>query len=87
MSSFQRLVRFKASDGQVYFGEAPEGSSLLIGQKSKIYSSNPLEEGASLCGDEKEITEVLSPLPTVPIFYGIGLNYRQHAAEGGVSAT
>lgn len=84
MGSFERLVRFRASDGDIYFAEAPD-SSPLVGQTVKTYSKSPLEEEYLLSGDEKEIAEVLSPLPAVPIFYGIGLNYHQHAIEGGVS--
>lgn len=83
MGSFQRLIRFRAIDGQIYFAEAPK-SSALVGQTVNTYSKNPLESEVSLSGNEKVIAEVLSPVPKVPIFYGIGLNYRQHANEGGV---
>lgn len=83
MGPFQRLIRFRASDGQIYFAEAPK-SSPLVGQTVNTYAKNPLESEASLSGKEKVIAEVLSPVPEVPIFYGIGLNYRQHANEGEV---
>ena len=29
-------------------------------------------------------SQVLSPLETVPIVLGVGLNYRKHAEEAGV---
>jgi hypothetical protein len=31
-----------------------------------------------------DLSQVLCPLQSVPIFVGIGLNYKHHAAEAGV---
>ncbi|KAF4943072.1 hypothetical protein FGADI_13598 [Fusarium gaditjirri] len=81
-TNFQRLVRFRDPQGRTLYGEAPP-SGELVGQEVAVYNGgNPwaLEatEGTAV------ITKVLSPMPHVPIFYGIGLNYKTHISEAGL---
>lgn len=61
-TSFERLVRFKAKDGRVLYGEA--GSVLekdLRGQVVRIFNgSDPFHDDFKLAGEEAEIAEVLS---------------------------
>lgn len=89
MTSFSRLIRFRDSNGKIQYGEAPSGALSkrdFGGLHLKPYLENPLESngGCSFSEEEVAVAEVLSPLSTTPIFYGIGLNYRQHATEAGV---
>lgn len=91
MATFKRLIRFKDDAGEIHYGEAPEDSipgPHLLSHKLKVYAGNPLEsvQPESLSREEKTVVEILSPIPSAPIFYGVGLNYRQHALEGGVSS-
>jgi 2-keto-4-pentenoate hydratase/2-oxohepta-3-ene-1,7-dioic acid hydratase in catechol pathway len=90
MPSFNRLLRFRDRNGNIYYGEAPSTALTgedLVGLRIKPYLGNPLECDAPLPFSEEETTvaEVLSPLSETPIIYGIGLNYRKHAEEAGVS--
>ena len=90
MPSFNRLLRFRDRNGNIYYGEAPSTALTgedLVGLRIKPYLGNPLECDAPLQFSEGETTvaEVLSPLSETPIIYGIGLNYRKHAEEAGVS--
>jgi len=80
-TAFERLVRFKSTEGDVLYGEAPAGDE-LVGKTVDVYEgSNPWDLKSA--GKKAEIAELLSPLPAVPIFYGIGLNYKAHIAEAG----
>ena len=88
MFFFERLVRFETADGQEFYGEAPEHVTgpELIGTEVLIYE-NPLEDGGSLSTTRKKVAEVLSPIPKAAHIYGVGLNYKAHAAEANVNAT
>ncbi|KAK5079296.1 hypothetical protein LTR64_002281 [Lithohypha guttulata] len=75
---FKRLGRFRTADGDVLYGEFEEGQGLD--------STVPVYKGEMPWDLESTdrtavVTEILSPLPKVPIIYGIGLNYRQHIEE------
>ncbi|KAH6697408.1 hypothetical protein F5X68DRAFT_219550 [Plectosphaerella plurivora] len=78
---FQRLVRFESSDGKILYGEAP-ASKDLVGQEVPVYEGGS-PWSLTPTGTAATIAKVLSPLPHVPIFYGIGLNYKTHIAEAG----
>jgi hypothetical protein len=54
-TAFRRLVRFKSSDGEIKYGEAPE--QVKVGDKVKIYTG---DEPWDLhpADDEATITEV-----------------------------
>ncbi|KAJ9609991.1 hypothetical protein H2200_006321 [Cladophialophora chaetospira] len=88
VSSFKRLVRFRASDGQIHYGEAgSEWQSDLKGREVPLFSgSDPFDSNFQLTDKKATISEVLSPLEAVPIVLGIGLNYRKHAEEADTLA-
>jgi len=80
-TAFERLVRFKCKDGDVFYGEAPAGNE-LVGKTVEVYEgSTPWE--LKPAGKKVEIAEVICPLPATPMMYGIGLNYKEHIAEAG----
>ena len=90
MSLFKRLVRFKDYEGKTYYGEAPESLisvAEFIGQEVETYENpfSPTETSSGSNKTKKIIAEILSPIPTAAHIYGIGLNYKGHAAEAGVS--
>jgi 2-keto-4-pentenoate hydratase/2-oxohepta-3-ene-1,7-dioic acid hydratase in catechol pathway len=89
MSSFDRLIRFTARDGNIYYGEAAASATKqedFIGQKIRPYMGSPLHSDTTLAlaKDEVEIVDVLTPIPETPMIYGVGLNYRKHATEANV---
>jgi 2-keto-4-pentenoate hydratase/2-oxohepta-3-ene-1,7-dioic acid hydratase in catechol pathway len=80
-SIFNRLVRFRDTDGKIRYGETKDLSNLQ-GKRVSIYGGDvPWDLWTT--DEEAEIAEVLCPLPSVPIFYGIGLNYKRHIEEAG----
>ncbi|OQU94354.1 hypothetical protein CLAIMM_00715 [Cladophialophora immunda] len=90
---FNRLVRFKTAAGKVFLGEADEDATpnltltkeALIGKTVRVYrGTSPLDCDFQLSDEREVIHEVLSPLSEVPIFYGIGLNYKAHAKEANI---
>jgi 2-keto-4-pentenoate hydratase/2-oxohepta-3-ene-1,7-dioic acid hydratase in catechol pathway len=81
LQSFDRLIRFKDQNGKIRYGEAPDHRD-LIGKRVLVYNGT-LPWDLSETGQEAEVVEILCPLPQVPIFYGIGLNYKQHIKEAG----
>ncbi|RFU24406.1 hypothetical protein B7463_g11930, partial [Scytalidium lignicola] len=87
MAQFDRLVRFRDVLGHIHHGEASKipWEADLVGKTVPIYSGvDPWDENFRLTDEEATISEVLSPLTSVPIIHGIGLNYREHAKEGDV---
>ncbi|KAI9740330.1 MAG: hypothetical protein M1834_004909 [Cirrosporium novae-zelandiae] len=80
-TSFNRLIRFKDPQGKVLYGEAPVDSD-LVGKTVSVYTGDyPWDLSPS---DAKaKVAEMLSPLPTTPFIYGIGLNYKHHIEECG----
>jgi len=89
MAVFHRLVRFMDPAGQIFFGElrdkVPTSQQELVGLETEVFQLRllPWQEGFKLSGARAkiEIEKILSPLPSVPQFLCIGLNYRQHAEE------
>ncbi|PMD29489.1 hypothetical protein L207DRAFT_538898 [Hyaloscypha variabilis F] len=77
---FERLVRFKDTNNDILYGEAPAGIDDLVGLKVPVYAG---DTPWSLQATDKtaEIAEVLCPLATTPIIYCVGLNYKNHIAE------
>lgn len=79
-SSFSCLVRFKDSNGKIQYGDVPSGPDDLVGKTANVLSGQepwdlkPTQETA-------QIAEVLSPLESIPLVYGIGLNYKKHIEE------
>lgn len=84
---FERLIRFVGPSGQIHLGELPKDhpwDAPLEGVVAALYDGgSPLDEHLKLNGHTAEVKHVLCPLPDVPFIYGVGLNYRRHAEEGG----
>lgn len=82
VAAFSCLVRFKDSNGTVRYGDVPSGPDNLVGSTANVLSGEepwdlkPTQETA-------QITEVLCPLESTPLVYGIGLNYKKHIEESG----
>ncbi|KAL5324123.1 hypothetical protein ACEPPN_008666 [Leptodophora sp. 'Broadleaf-Isolate-01'] len=87
MAVFQRLVRFIDVTGQIFFGDlgdkVPLSQEELQGLEVDVFVPGflPWEEGFKMNKAKAIVEKVLSPLPTVPQFLCIGLNYLQHAKE------
>ncbi|KAJ3548968.1 hypothetical protein NM208_g563 [Fusarium decemcellulare] len=81
---FDRLVRFENPEGLVFYGEAPTEDD-MIGKRVKVYDGS-LPWSLSNTDDSRTqvIQKILSPIPKVPIIYGIGLNYKTHIAEASL---
>lgn len=81
--TFSQLIRFKADDGRTYYGEVDTVEG-LVGQTAKVYDGDspwyltPTQKKAT-------VAEVLSPLASVPLIYGVGLNYKKHIAEASMA--
>ncbi|ROR32798.1 fumarylacetoacetate hydrolase family protein [Inmirania thermothiophila] len=73
-----RIIRFRDPQGRIRYGEpAGEGRARVLAGEAP-WALEPT-------GEEAEVARVLAPLAPVNIF-GIGLNYRDHAAETGMPA-
>ncbi|KID69021.1 Fumarylacetoacetate hydrolase domain-containing protein 2A [Metarhizium brunneum] len=85
MPVFQRLVRFIASDGQIYYGETGDDwQSELVGRTVKVFTGlDPWAPDFELSNQFATIQQVICPLDKVPNVLGIGLNYRLHVKEAG----
>jgi 2-keto-4-pentenoate hydratase/2-oxohepta-3-ene-1,7-dioic acid hydratase in catechol pathway len=83
---FNRLLRFRDPEGNIHYGETDDLDD-WIGKHLPIYSGevpwalSPLP--STITTKTAQVAEVLCPLPWVPLFYGIGLNYKRHIAEAG----
>ncbi|OAA65649.1 fumarylacetoacetate hydrolase family protein [Niveomyces insectorum RCEF 264] len=84
---FDRLIRFVDESGRIHFGELPKDHAWdkdLHGIEVAIYSGEtPFDENLKLTGQKAVVKKVLCPLADVPFIYGVGLNYKRHAAESG----
>ncbi|KIV77302.1 hypothetical protein PV11_09109 [Exophiala sideris] len=91
MAPFSRIVRFRNSAGQVFYGEVP-GDDLvdqksLLGSKVAVYKGEtPFDHDFSLTDKKEEISEILAPLAHVPVFECVGVNYLKHVQETGGEA-
>jgi 2-keto-4-pentenoate hydratase/2-oxohepta-3-ene-1,7-dioic acid hydratase in catechol pathway len=74
-----RLVRFKGTDGDIWYGEARDSLD-LIGQRLPVYHGD-VPWALTKTNKEVQVAEILCPLAQVPIIYGIGLNYKKHIEE------
>lgn len=86
-TTFLRLVRFADAKGQIHYGEAGEDwKSELKGREVRVFKgTNPWDADFKLSENKAIISEVLCPLERVPNVLAIGLNYRAHFEEAGVS--
>ncbi|EPE35220.1 FAH [Glarea lozoyensis ATCC 20868] len=85
---FDRLIRFKNTAGQIYYGElgleCPASKETLVGMRVKVFGGGlPWDTGFQLSSIEEEIDEIICPIPCTPIFQCVGLNYRKHVLEAG----
>lgn len=66
----------------IRYGEAPD-TTCLIGKSVPVYDGDAPWD---LHGTEEQaqVAELLAPLPYVPIFYVIGLNYKHHIEEANL---
>ncbi len=71
-----KLIRYRAVDGQIRWGQET-GHNLAVALAGDLYGA--LEPS----GKVQHFAQRLAPLAPTNIF-GIGLNYRQHAAESGM---
>ena len=80
MLNFTRLIRFTSSTSSIHYTKAPSSAlsqSNFISAVVKPYVLNPLTTNSAVpfSKTKETIAKVLSPLKSVLIFYGIGLNY------------
>ncbi|KAJ5390455.1 uncharacterized protein N7496_001523 [Penicillium cataractarum] len=79
MNEFHHLVRFESKEGHIFIGDITEDVShleSLVGVEAEVFEgTSPWDSG---------FRKVLAPLPSVPIFPCVGLNYQHHAAEVNV---
>ncbi|KAL4935965.1 hypothetical protein BDV06DRAFT_233817 [Aspergillus oleicola] len=80
-TQFRRLIRFKDHSGRTTFGEAPPGDNWQ-GKPAIVYRGT-IPWHLETTDETAEIAEILSPLASTPIIYGVGLNYKTHIAEAG----
>ncbi|KAI8648299.1 FAA-hydrolase domain-containing protein [Fusarium sp. Ph1] len=80
-NNFERLVRFQDPSGRVLYGEAPSSGD-PVGQEVPVYAGDDAWDLMATATTAK-ISKVSSPLPRVPIIYGIGLNDKTHISEAG----
>ena len=89
--AFNRLIRFEDAAGEIKYGEVPKETAWdanLIGLTVNLYEGIvPWDAGFHLTKATGKIAKLLSPIPSTPIVYGIGVNYRQHAEEAKVSCS
>lgn len=76
--SWKSLVRFRDGDGNIQYGEPDEGL-----KKAVVWKGDDLL-ALSKTSDIVDVREVLAPYVADTIIC-IGLNYKEHAAESGVS--
>jgi hypothetical protein len=86
--AFSRLIHYRDSEGQEYFGEPDieNADDLIVNlQKDNLYASvldgtGPVEL-SSASGTKKKVAEILPILEPaqVPIIKCIGLNYIKHS--------
>lgn len=77
--AFSCLVRFKDPEGNIHYGDVASAED-LVGTTATILEGH--DPWSLTRTDQKaSIAEILCPLPTVPLIYGIGGNYRSHIEE------
>ncbi|PVI08634.1 hypothetical protein DM02DRAFT_549062 [Periconia macrospinosa] len=85
-ASFDRLIRFEADDGKVYYGDLGDEvpTREIEGRKVQVLDGD-VKSGFKKSGGEVKVSKLLCPLPTTNIIMCVGLNYNQHAEECNLS--
>lgn len=78
-ASWKCLIRFRDRDGDIRYGEPDEDL-----KKATIWKGNDILK-ISKTSEVVDVKEVLAPCVADTIMC-IGLNYKEHAAESGVSS-
>lgn len=86
MHSFERLIRFLSSDGDTYFAELKDVTSILP-KGDTLCAFRTFDELVNRTGTVEVVVEkILPPIPrTDQPIYCVGLNYRSHAKEAGLN--
>lgn len=86
----QRLVRFLASDGHIYYGDAilPPGTIDIAAARTARIITGDIFSAHTVTGRVVRISRLLSPLAQADLrsVRGLGLNYARHAREVGAKA-
>eukprot|EP01138_Halocafeteria_seosinensis_P000132 gb/GECG01000137.1/.p1 GENE.gb/GECG01000137.1/~~gb/GECG01000137.1/.p1 ORF type:complete len:338 (+),score=40.25 gb/GECG01000137.1/:1-1014(+) len=77
-----RVIRFQDGEGNMSFGVFVEGKNQQYARRIRPNSS-PMRSH-ELEDEEVEVANILPPIDPA-VIYGIGLNYRKHAEETGIS--
>ena len=85
--AWQRLIKFKDSQGQIHYGEPVINDADELTEKLAAYELKAVVlDGSGIAnlhptGDTVEVTELLGPLTPadVPSVKCIGLNYTKHS--------
>ncbi|KAH7385827.1 fumarylacetoacetate hydrolase family protein [Pyrenochaeta sp. MPI-SDFR-AT-0127] len=89
MPLFDHLLRFKNPSGETWYGEAGTENvarRTFVGSTVRVYGGKtPWDPDFELLDQQEMVAEVLCPLPSVPMFICVGLNYKHHAAEAGMT--
>lgn len=84
----QRLIRFLAKDGQIYYGDAilPSGVSDISKAATAKVIKGDIFGRHEVTDQIAEVRTLLSPLARedIPTVRGLGLNYEQHAKESNL---
>ncbi|KAI8943783.1 hypothetical protein NX059_001757 [Plenodomus lindquistii] len=82
MATFDRLIRFKTTDGSIKYGDlgAETPTKEIAGKEVELLDGD-IQSGFKKNGGKAKVGELLSPLETTNIFQCVGLNYKQHAEE------
>ncbi|MBC8135435.1 MAG: fumarylacetoacetate hydrolase family protein [Fibrella sp.] len=72
-----KIIRYRDNNGTTgYAAQKSDAAYRIIGDLFGEYE---------VSGTTVEVTKILSPIATPPAILGIGLNYREHAAESGAN--
>ncbi|KAF8247892.1 Fumarylacetoacetase-like protein [Wilcoxina mikolae CBS 423.85] len=86
--SFQRLIRFLARDGKIYFGDAilPPNTTDISRTKSARVITGDIFGAHQVTDQVLPVEHLLAPLPqdAVRTVRCLGLNYANHAKEAGM---
>ncbi|CAH0015640.1 unnamed protein product [Clonostachys rhizophaga] len=82
------FIRFQDDQGYSQYGEPAleDLAGNLLGATVDVLEGNPFD-GLRRTGLQGKVGKVLCPLTSTPIILCIGLNYKQHAEETGLSVT